>query len=258
MNSNAVYFSPTKNTKKIVRIIAQELGTFQREIDITLPENRKTAAVFQKDDIIVVGVPVYAGRVPKLVVPFLKKLKGNHTKAVAVVTYGVRAYEDALLELTDILNACGMHVIGAATFIGEHSAIKKVGTGRPDRDDLAVAADFGKKIKEKLDTGNIIAACEVKGNRPYVVKPKRTALAAPKTDEKCIQCGLCAANCPAGAISKKNCRFINVEKCIACYACVRNCPEGAKDFCHESVLSTKKMLNEKLAGVRKEVETFMA
>lgn len=47
----------------------------------------------------------------------------------------------------------GFKVIAGATFIGEHSYSTEkypVAAGRPDERDLAVAADFGKQISDKI------------------------------------------------------------------------------------------------------------
>ena len=64
----AMYFSPTGTTEKIVKCVAGNLAASgEAEVfDFTLPQAREKAAVFSSEDAIVFGVPVYAGRVPNV------------------------------------------------------------------------------------------------------------------------------------------------------------------------------------------------
>ena len=46
--------------------------------------------------------------------------------------------------------------------------------------------------------------------------------------ESCISCGVCAGNCPVGAISEGDGKYvIDADTCIDCGACAENCPVGA-------------------------------
>lgn len=45
---------------------------------------------------------------------------------------------------------------------------------------------------------------------------------------ECISCGACEAECPVGAISAGDTKYvINPEVCVACGACAGTCPVGA-------------------------------
>lgn len=46
--------------------------------------------------------------------------------------------------------------------------------------------------------------------------------------DDCISCGACAAECPVGAISEGDAKFvIDADACIECGACESVCPVGA-------------------------------
>lgn len=49
-----------------------------------------------------------------------------------------------------------------------------------------------------------------------------------KISNECIACGACVDECPVGAISEKDGKYvINPDECIDCGACADVCPVGA-------------------------------
>ena len=267
---HALYFSATGTTKKIVTGILDTIaakmdgGEKFSTIDFTLPNARKQAVSFAKEDFIVAGVPVYAGRVPNVLLKYLKTIAGNGASAAAVVVYGNRNYDDALIELKDILEADGFNVIAGAAFIGEHSFSKALGQNRPDQQDMDVAVDFAGRIYKKITGPGEIPTVTVKGNKPYrdyykprdqYANPADIRKVTPKTNSDCIDCKLCADICPMGSIDPDD-----VSKmtgiCIKCCACIKNCPVGAKYFDDETYLWHKQDL-EKTFTERREPELFV-
>ena len=223
-----IYFSATQTTQQVVRAIAGSLGSFT-EHDITMPPNRSQALSFGEDDLVIFGIPVYAGRIPTFLMDCFARITGRRTPAVFVVVYGNRAYEDALLELKDIFEQKGFVGVAGGAFIGEHSYTDKVGTGRPDEADLAMAKKFGANIKQLLSATTDISALHpltVKGNSPYKAMVTRPPI-KPDTDSTCTDCGLCARLCPVEAIDSHNFREIDATKCIKCCRCVNGCRVGA-------------------------------
>ncbi len=267
MAVKAVYFSPTGTTAKIVLGIAGVLagngGAGVERVDFTLPGARQQPAAFSADDIVVFGVPVYAGRVPNVLLKYLNSLIGNGARAVAVVVYGNRNYDDALVELTDILTSAGFGVVAGGAFIGEHAFSKTLAQGRPDDEDMAVAQGFAGRLAAKIAAGKAGNAA-VKGNRPYRKyympvnadgQPVDIRKVTPKTAESCTGCGLCAAKCPMGSIKAEDVSQIN-GICIKCGACVKNCPVQAKYYDDPDYLRHKRELERDFAH-RREPELFL-
>lgn len=253
-----LFFSATGNTKKVVGTIADKLsaaagGKPARTVDFTLPDGRKEPAVFSKEDLVVVGIPVYAGRIPNLLLPYLNSVRGNGALAVAVVTYGNRNYDDALSELRGLLEEHGFSVIAGGAFIGEHSFSTTLGKGRPDAEDLAAAGHFGKEIAGKIARGDLQEPFTVPGNYPplpyYQPRDKDGNAVSilkviPKTLDSCTKCGLCARICPMGSIDADDPSGIT-GKCTKCCACVKYCPVEAKYFDDPGYLWHKQELEEK-------------
>lgn len=233
---HTVYFSATQTTEKVAQAIAKGTGKETTEHNFTKLYKAKPIAPFAETDLVIVGAPVYVGRIPKVILPFLQTLQGNNTPCVLLGVYGNRAFDDYLVELEDMMKAQGFVPVAAVAFLGEHSFTSKLATARPNADDLKVAEQLGKDIIAKLEKQTEttpLTAGAVPGKRlyrkPFVGSGKREPV-APVVNDACVQCGICATVCPMGAIDEKDARKIDAEKCIKCRACARSCPQNAIDF----------------------------
>ena len=265
---NTMYFSPTGTTKTIIDEISNHIleKQFIKKgimVDFTLPNSREEVQIFGKDDILLIGLPVYAGRAPNVLLDYLNSIKGENTLAIPVVLYGNRDYDDALIELSDILGKNGFKIIGAASFIGEHSFSKTLAKDRPDRGDLEISLGFADKIYEKI-RGKNDTEVKVKGNinykTYYIPKDEKgrsvdIRKVTPKTDENCIDCKICAEVCPMGSIDYEDVAKLN-GICIKCGACIKKCPTSSKYFDDPDYLRHKKELEDGLK-LRKEPEIFI-
>lgn len=133
---HAVYFSPTGTTKTVITHLVKCITTLLPEVvtevkDFTLPSGRKKVPDIRESELAIVGLPVYAGRLPNLLLNYLTTWQSNGAWAVPVVVYGNRSYGNALVELYDILRYRGFHPIAAAAFVGQHSFTTRLATGRP-------------------------------------------------------------------------------------------------------------------------------
>lgn len=230
-----VCFSPTGTTKAIARGVARGIGLCNMElIDITRPDARAQLLQISENELLVVAVPVYMGRVPAFINPWLNSIIAHNTPVVCIVVYGNRAYDNALLELNDILIGRGCKPIAGAAFIGEHSFSSPEfpsSVGRPDADDISQTESFGRKIAEKLrsvSSVDQISDSFIPGSYPYGGVTELWKVDFIGVDNTCSQCGICAEGCPAGAVDSKNSSLIDIEKCTLCCACIKRCPRKAK------------------------------
>ena len=270
----AVYFSGTGTTEKVATHLAQTLakalGAEYQAHDYTQPAGRANELRFGPEELVVLGTPVYAGRVPNLLLPFVQNsIHGDKTLAVPVVLYGNRNFDDGLIELRNVMAANGFCPISAAAIVGEHSFSRILGAGRPDEADMALVDELAEKTAEKVkgltqppEEMVWVEGCDP--IRPYYTprdrhgEPIKDFLKAkPKTDpDKCVKCGLCARLCPMGSIDPNDVSNV-VGKCIKCCACVKKCPTGAKYFDHEGYLYHQHELEDQYAARRAESKIFL-
>lgn len=135
MSIYSIYFSPTQGTKVITNTLAQEIGTYQ-EIDLCEYTDQIQERIFWENDICLIGVPAYGGRVPRTAAEQHQRFKGYGCLGCLVVSYGNRDYDDTLIELYDVVKAQGFTCVSGVTAIAEHSIMHQFASGRPDTDDI--------------------------------------------------------------------------------------------------------------------------
>lgn len=274
----AVYFSGTGTTEKTVKTIAKkaadELRLEYGEWDFTPLFAREKPLKFTGHDLVIFGMPVIAGRVPNLMLKYLSQIEGGNALAVPVVLFGNRNYDDALIELRDILLDAGAKPVAAGAFVGEHSFSTILGAGRPDAEDLALAEKFAQSVAQKIKdaaSGENGADLDIPPVQvPGIPKPYRgyyqpqdrhgapidIRKVKPKTDmSKCDSCGLCVKLCPLGSINSADVSEIT-GICMKCCACVKKCPKGAKYFDDPGYIYHKEEL-EDLYQRRAQSEIFL-
>lgn len=253
MSVYAIYFSPTRGTEKIVKLLSETFGSC-KEMDLSKQRAEKNIAAFKEQDICFIGVPSYGGRVPELAVKRIANLQGNGAKAVLVASYGNRAYEDTLLELQEEVEKQGFVCVAAVAAIAEHSIMHQFAAKRPDKRDKKELREFGEKIQQKINTTKEYEKLNLPGKKPY--RTYKGVPLKPKAGKQCNACGLCARLCPAGAISNEDPKKTDKSKCISCMRCVQICPQKARKISKIKVkLASAKM--KKTCTERKANELFL-
>ena len=251
-------FSPNGTTRQVTDAIAQGLGAPERlDLDRTAFDQRWTGATLQAGDVAVIALPVYYGRLPKLMVEFFRYIKAEGIPAVLAVTYGNRDYEDALLELKNESLEHGFVPVAAGAFVAHHCMAGRLAEGRPNGDDLAQAKELGEKAAALLAGRDSLDGLDltVKGKFPYV--PGSDLPVAPGTDrDKCTGCGLCQKDCPVQAINPLDPAEIDGWRCLFCAHCIHSCPAGAKSITMPA-MREKLTILENMMAAPKENELFL-
>lgn len=259
MNAQLIYFSPTGTSRKIVEAVAEGLAA-ERLDSFDLTRLPGTLDRTFNDGVVIIGIPVYAGRVPELCLQRMAGIKADGVPAVLIALYGNREYEDALVELRDVVTAAGFNVVAAGAFIGEHSYSTEqqpLAAGRPDRNDLQQAVDLGRQVAAKLVRPVELVVPQIPGNLPYRDRVPLGGI-APETDPgKCTLCGTCGKVCPTFVIEVGAEVTTRAADCVMCCACVKDCPEGARSLIHPVIEERRALLAEVCRKRRREPELFI-
>lgn len=266
----AIFFSPTGNTREVVRSLAKGVskviaGRDFYSIDVTKESDRDGVYEFGPKDVVIVGMPTYAGRIPNKIEPYVSSsIYGKGALAVPVVTYGNRAFDDSLKELATILSNNEMTVCAGMAVPCEHAFSDALANGRPTQEDLSRIEEYGQKLGKKIleEKAGSIKVSDIPGHdaesfeyyKPLKEnnEPASFLKAMPKTNpEKCVGCNECKEICPMGCFNESVTQAQGI--CIKCHGCIKVCPNGAKYFDDEDLSSHIRMLQNNYKDKRNEI-----
>lgn len=249
-----LYFSPTGGTKKVADRIGDAWEEGVQSIDLFAWEQNREGTAFSPQDVCLIAVPAFGGRVPALALERLKTMQGNGARAVLIAVYGNRDFDDTLLELQNAAESCGFTCTAAVAAVAEHSIFRQFGAGRPDAQDNLQLSAFGKELKAWLEQDDCASTLSVPGKTPY--REYHGVPLKPKADKSCTACGLCVKQCPVQAIPADALRTVNEKICISCMHCVAICPQKARKNAKMLIMVGAKKIGQACAE-RKENQLFL-
>lgn len=233
------YFSSTGNSKHVADMIAEKTGenvvsmaecVKKMQFDFKLKKGERIGFVY----------PVYCWSLPTIVEEFVKSLSvekyGKHY-AYSVATCGV-ATGGADMQLSKLLSkrGIGLNASFAVRMVDNYTLVFNVKDGDKNA---------AKNIKAEEEIKNIVFLINnktggyhnhIRGFWPassvtkvaYNVHRRTSPF---KVSEDCIGCGICAKQCPAGAISLDYGKPVWVnKKCALCLGCLHRCPVNAISY----------------------------
>lgn len=245
-----IYFSPSGTTKRIVDEVARNFNLDNENYDLLSFDDEKSF----DNELVIVGVPVFDGRIPEMAKNRLLQMKANGTKVIAIINYGNLGYGDALLELVDLLKENNFDVVGAAATVSRHSLFNEIAPSRPDNLDMKMINEFSNKIIEKLESGNSNEIF-VAGQKPFMDYVNHSFNVNCDYD-LCVYCNDCVYTCPTDAIEEDNPTDTNSDLCNSCSLCIAICGENARSFDGMNYYDEKQVALDNDMS-RKEVEFFM-
>lgn len=251
MACRELVFSPTGGTRKAADLFVAGWGGEVDVVDLSVQAFDGAKVVISSDDLVLVAMPCFGGRVPEVAVKRLKEVAGNGASCIVMCVYGNRAFEDGLVEMADAAEEAGFTVVAGVAVVAQHSIMPQFATGRPDGVDAERLREFGLAAKDLAQEG-MSAIDAIPGHRPY--KKAGAVPLVPAVGKDCTACGTCARTCPMTAIDGITFKA-DKDACIACMRCIDVCPADARSISKLTVKLAAASI-KKVAEVRKEAELF--
>lgn len=153
-----IYYSPVGGTAIMTERLARRIGKLlsdssSEEISVEccdLLRDDLSGMTIDDETIVVIGMPVYVGKIPLPAIKAIEQISGNGAMAVAAVSYGSRSYGNALFELKTIAEDLGFKLVGAGAFLISYMAIRGSSNSMNPSLDLDSMGDFSRAVSDKI------------------------------------------------------------------------------------------------------------
>lgn len=230
-----LYFTGTGNSYQLAKTIADTTGDELVSINARMREHRTDAIESEKP--LVFTVPIYCGRIPRVVEAFIRDTEFTGTDEVyfaatcSETTYRARPY---LVKLCADkkwkfmgLGAVKMpqNYIVMYTPPTPEEARPIIEAAKPKMRSIAETIRDGKLLEDDLGSSGMMSNII----NPVFYKSNINARGFHVTDA-CVGCGTCVAACPLSNIELVDGKPVWGGSCTHCMACICGCPQGAIEF----------------------------
>ena len=236
-----VYFSPSASSEKVIKKIASAIKDVPVEThDLLTPASRKKEYNFGAGDLV-----FFCTMTASLVLTKFDEifgcLRGNGAPFVGVATFSNTQYMKVVLleEIKAYAEKQGFQVAALGAFPTAHTLSSALGSeGRPNAEDEKLMLDFGRRVYEKVLSGDYALHGKIGANTSEADAEKAASYRAVENghnafpfrekaiSDACIKCKTCVRHCPVDAIDIENKTF-DLDKCIGCWGCINRCPKHA-------------------------------
>ena len=141
-------FQPHRRHPEGRRFLAHALSDSIQKVDLCDRPGAFSDVSVEPDQLALIAVPSYGGRVPAVAIQRLAAVHGNGAPAILMVVYGNRAFEDTMAELEDTARQAGFKIAAGVAAVAEHSIVREFAAGRPDAQDQAQLSAFAARSRK--------------------------------------------------------------------------------------------------------------
>lgn len=227
------YFSATGNSKHAAQVIAEKTGDTAVSIADILNGKAKIEEKSEKTGFV---FPVYYWGLPEIIknfasLPEIKNSLGDYVYCVITCGATTGTADKMLAKLLgrSLDFSYSLRMPDNYVVLYDPSPAEKARKflAHADKELESVCDDINSSAKKRAGSTD----GEIKSL--FVSKLYNFCRTTRKfyADDKCVSCGLCAKNCPDGAIEIRNGKPVWIKsKCQHCTACINRCPKEAIQF----------------------------
>lgn len=234
-----IYFSATGNSQYVAERIAQATG--DRTVSITsCMKNHQFRLELHENEFLGIISPTYSWGLPEIVKEFLQKLNLNRKPSYIwfVATYGTTTgqigyFANEILEKQNCSFSAYFSVKMPDTWtptfdLSNKEHVKKINIKAEPQIDIIIDQIKRHVTGDYMQRKVPVSIAKLFYNMEYDNMRKTSHF---HVEDACINCGLCAKNCPISAIDMEAGKPVwNKDQCVMCLSCLHHCPKFAIQY----------------------------